>query len=173
MGTNSHHVGPSRWVERWAQSVPPEAAILDLAGGAGRHTRFFLERGHPVTVIDRDCSALGDLSRHPRATVLKADLEAGVPFLGARYGLVVVTNFLLRAIFPDLIDALGQGGYLIYETFTSHHARYRPPRDSSHLARPGELRERVAADLDILAYEEVVERGPHRAAVARLAAIRP
>ena len=105
--------------------------------------------------------------------MLKADLEAGVPFLGARFGLVVVTNFLLRAIFPGLIDALGKGGYLIYETFTSHHVRFRPPRDRSHLARPGELRERVSADLDIVAYEEVVERDPHRAGVARLAAIRP
>jgi hypothetical protein len=173
MGNNSHQVEPSRWVERWARCFPSEAAILDVAGGAGRHTLFLLGRGHHVTVIDRDCSALDDLNQHPRATVLKADLEAGVPFLGSHFGVVLVTNFLLRSMFPHLIDAVGPGGYLIYETFTSHHARYRRPQDSRHLAAPGELRNLVTEELDVLAYEEVAEQGSRRTAVARLAATRP
>ncbi len=173
MGNNSHRVEPSRWVERWARCFPSEAAVLDVAGGAGRHTRFLLGRGHHVTVIDRDCSALGDLNQHPRATVLQADLEACVPFLGSYFGVVIVTNFLLRSVFPYLIDAVGPGGYLIYETFTSHHARYRRPQDSCHLAAPGELQSLVTDELEVLAYEEVVESGCRRAAVARLAATRP
>lgn len=173
MGNNSHQVEPSRWVERWAWCFPSEAAILDVAAGAGRHARFLLGRGHHVTVIDRDCSALNDLNQHPRATVLEADLEACVPFLGSHFGVVLVTNFLLRSMFSHLIAAVGPGGFLIYETFTSHHARYRQPRDSSHLTAPGELRRLVTEDLDVLAYEEAFEGGSRRAAVARLAATRP
>jgi hypothetical protein len=143
-----------------------------VAGGAGRHTRFLLGRGHHVTVIDRDCSALDDLNQHPRATVLKADLEACVPFLGTQFGVVLVTNFLLRSVFPYLIAAVGPGGYLIYETFTSHHARYRRPQDSRHLAAPGELQNLVTDELEVIAYEEVVEGGSRQAAVARLVATR-
>jgi SAM-dependent methyltransferase len=172
MGNNSHQVEPSRWVERWAGCFPLEAAILDVAGGAGRHARFLLGRGHDVTVVDRDCSALKDLNQHPRATVLEADLESCVPFLGSHFGVVLVTNFLLRTLFPHLIAAVAPGGYLVYETFTTLHARYRRPRDRRHLAAPGELQNLVTEELDVVAYEEVVEPGSRRAAVARLAATR-
>jgi hypothetical protein len=104
--------------------------------------------------------------------VLEADLESCVPFLGSHFGVVLVTNFLLRTLFPHLIAAVGPGGYLVYETFTTLHARYRRPRDRRHLAAPGELQNLVTEELDVVAYEEVVEPGSRRAAVARLAATR-
>ena len=68
---------PSPWVSRFAPLVPAGGAVLDLACGKGRHTRLFLERGHPVTAVDRDVSHLGEAARNGRATVIEADLEAG------------------------------------------------------------------------------------------------
>ncbi len=40
---------PAAWIVRFAPLVPAGATVLDLACGAGRHARLFLERGHPVT----------------------------------------------------------------------------------------------------------------------------
>ena len=44
---------PSSWIVLWAGLVPAGTAILDVAAGSGRHTRFFAGRGHSVTAIDR------------------------------------------------------------------------------------------------------------------------
>ena len=52
---------PAAWIVRFAPLVPAGAAVLDLACGAGRHARLFLERGHPVTAVDVDVSGLDDL----------------------------------------------------------------------------------------------------------------
>ena len=50
------------------------------ASGAGRHSRLFLERGHPVLAVDRDLSGLGDLAGQAGLETLEADLEDGRPF---------------------------------------------------------------------------------------------
>src|SRR5688500_9481791 len=57
--------GPSPWIVRFAPLVPAGARVLDLAAGGGRHARLFLARGHPVTALDRDVSALEDLRALP------------------------------------------------------------------------------------------------------------
>ncbi len=62
-------LNPSAWVARFAPLVPEGGAVLDLACGGGRHSRLFLDGGHPVTALDRDLSALGELRR-------RAGLEA-------------------------------------------------------------------------------------------------
>ncbi|MDH3772591.1 MAG: SAM-dependent methyltransferase, partial [Nitrospirota bacterium] len=45
---------PSPWIVRFAPLIASGGTVLDLACGAGRHTRFFLRRGHAVTAVDRD-----------------------------------------------------------------------------------------------------------------------
>ena len=55
-------VEPSPWVSRFASLVPRGGRVLDVACGGGRHTRFFLARGHRVTAVDRDTSGVADLS---------------------------------------------------------------------------------------------------------------
>src|SRR5712691_3865430 len=95
----------SPWVVRFAPLVPVGGTVLDVACGSGRHTRFFLGRGHPVVAIDRDTSGVADLAGDPRVEVVQADLEtAGVFPLGARrFEGVVVTNYLHRPLFPALV----------------------------------------------------------------------
>ena len=70
----------SEWIVRFAGLVPPAGRVLDVAAGSGRHTRFFLERGHPVTAVDRDTSALADLKDDPSFESLECDLESGAPW---------------------------------------------------------------------------------------------
>ena len=81
---------------------PPDAAVLDLAAGRGRHALFFAERGHKVVAVDRD---IGRLPAHPSIEPLPADLEDGSPWPlpDRRFGAVVVTNYLHRPLMSALL----------------------------------------------------------------------
>jgi SAM-dependent methyltransferase len=166
---------PSPWIARFAGLVPPGTAVLDVGAGRGRHTRFFLARGHPVTAVDRETSGLADLAGDAGVQVVECDLETGspFPFRGRVFGAVVVTNYLHRPLLPDLVDAVAPGGALLYETFARGHERFGRPQSPEFLLEPGELLEAVHGALRVVAYEDVVlleEPGPK--AVQRIAAVR-
>ena len=42
---------------QWAGLIAPGAGVLDVAAGGGRHSRFFADRGHRVTALDRDMAS--------------------------------------------------------------------------------------------------------------------
>ncbi len=167
--------GPSPWVQRFAPLVPAGAPVLDLACGGGRHSRLFLERGHPVLAVDRDLSRLGALADDPRLEALACDLEDGrLPsFLERRFGGIVVTNYLYRPLFGPLAAALAPGGVLIYETFAKGNERFGKPSNPDFLLDPGELLAAFMGRLRIVAYEDVTVEAPRPAAVQRLCAQAP
>jgi SAM-dependent methyltransferase len=146
--------------------------VLDVACGAGRHTRFFLERGHSVTAVDRDASGVADLVGDGRAEIVECDLETGAPFpfRGRTFDGVVVTNYLYRPILADLVAGVAGGGVLLYETFVKGHERFGRPHCPDFLLEPGELLEAVRGKLRVVAYEDVVLDEPPRA-VQRVAAV--
>ena len=162
---------PSAWVVQWAGLVPPGAAVLDVAAGAGRHSRLFADRGHPVTAIDRDVS---DLPRQPGIEIVAADLEGGSawPLPGRRFGAVVVTNYLHRPLFDPLVEALAPGGVLLYETFMTGNERFGRPSNPDFLLKDGELLEVVRGRCSVVAYEARMISEPRMAMVQRIAARR-
>lgn len=163
---------PSPWVSRFAPLVPAGGAVLDLACGKGRHTRLFLERGHPVTAVDRDVSHLGDAVRDDRATVIEADLEAGSwPLEGRTFSGIVVTNYLHRPLMPHLIAALAPGGVLIYETFAKGNEAYGKPRNPDHLLGPGELLDVFGERFAVVAYEYGHVTAPRPSVIQRICAV--
>lgn len=144
---------PEPWVVRFATKIPPGGRVLDLACGRGRHTRFFLERGHPVTAVDIDLGRLAQ-QPHPQLDTLEADLEHGPwPLKGRRFAAVIVINYLWRAILPDIIAAVEAGGLLLYATFGRGQERLGKPTNSDFLLEPGELLEAVRGELTVHAYE--------------------
>ena len=164
---------PSPWVARFAPMVPPGGAVLDLACGAGRHTRFFLDRGHPVTAVDRDTSLLGGLT-HPALTVVEADIEGTqpLPFAGQHFAGVVVTRYLHRPLLPDLVAAVAPGGVFVYETFAAGQEAYGRPTNPDFLLNPGELLEAVRDRLRVLAYEDLKVEEPAPSVIQRICARR-
>ena len=42
---------PSGWITRWAHLLPRSARVLDVACGAGRHTRWLAAQGHRLTAV--------------------------------------------------------------------------------------------------------------------------
>ena len=155
----------------WAGLIAPEATVLDVAAGKGRHSQFFAERGHRVTAVDCDTSALAP---HSRIESVQADLEDGSPWpLPDRsFGAVVVTNYLHRPLFPRLLGSIAPGGVLIYETFMEGNERFGHPRRPEFLLKDGEQLELVCGRLSVIAYEARLISEPKMAMVQRIAARR-
>jgi len=169
-----HGLGePSPWVRDWAHLVAAGGAVLDVASGAGRHSRFFASRGHPVTAIDRDAAALELLRDEPLVTRLAADLEGAAWPLpaDAKFAAVVVTNYLHRPLFAQLLQALAPGGVLVYETFAQGNESVGKPSNPAFLLAPGELLERVRGHLRVVAFQDGFLAQPRPAYVQRICAI--
>lgn len=154
---------PSPWVLRWAPLVM-FGPVLDVASGAGRHSRIFLERNLAVVAVDRDAQSI------PGVRFVKADLEDGSPwpFDGQRFGGIVVTNYLHRPLLPVLAQSLAEEGVLIYETFMVGNEKFGKPSNPNFLLRPGELLEAFAG-LTVAAFEQGTSQ---KAAVQRICVIR-
>lgn len=177
-GARAGRHGPdlaSAWVRRFASLVPAGSPVLDLACGRGRHSRLFLERGHPVLAVDRDLSGLGELREAPRLEALACELEEETlpAFFQRRFGGIVVTNYLHRPLFAPLAAALAPGGVLIYETFAKGNERFGKPSNPDFLLDPGELLTVFIGRLRIVAFEDVIVEEPRPAAVQRLCAQAP
>ena len=160
---------PSLWVRRFAGLIEPGRPVLDVAAGRGRHSRFFLDRGHPVTALDLDVAAMRGL---PRIEAIATDLESpgGWPVGDRRFGGVVVANYLWRPLFPRLIAALAADGVLIYETFGCGNEAFGRPARPAFLLRPGELLQLVDG-LRVVAFERGIVQDPRPAVVERICAV--
>lgn len=164
---------PSAWVARFAPLIAPGGAVLDLACGAGRHTRLLTDLGHPVLAVDIDLAPLGDLAHRPGVETLRADLEGEPwPLAGRAFAGVVVTNYLHRPLLPAILDTLAPGGVLIYETFAAGNERFGKPSNPQFLLRPGELLEAVRGRLRVIAYQDMLVDSPKPAAIQRICARR-
>ncbi|MBL8312863.1 MAG: class I SAM-dependent methyltransferase [Rubrivivax sp.] len=147
---------PAAWVQRFVGLIRPGGSVLDVAcGSRGRHLRWLAAQGFAVTGIDRDPAAAEDLPA--TAQVLIADIEAGPwPLPGRRFDAVLVTNYLWRALWPALHEALVDDGVLIYETFAQGQQTVGRPSRPEFLLRPGELLQAFAG-LRVVAFEDGFE----------------
>jgi SAM-dependent methyltransferase len=165
----------SPWVRRYAPLIPG-GAVLDLACGAGRHSRHLASLGHSVVAVDRDPEALA-LAAGPDITTSAIDLEeegAAWPFGPARFAGIVVTNYLHRPLTAAMIASLAPDGVLIYETFAEGNAQFGKPSNPDFLLRPGELLDWAREHgLRVVAFEEGVVDAPKTAMVQRICAVKP
>jgi len=147
--------------------LPPGAAALDLACGAGRHAVWLAGRGFNVTAIDLSAEALALAGgQGVQMTCRQLDLESPDVDLGRdACDLICGFFFLYRPLFPRLREALRPGGLIVYKTYTTDQLRYPGrPRHPSHLLEPNELL-RALEGFRVLRYEEVWE-GKGTAAIA-------
>jgi SAM-dependent methyltransferase len=164
---------PSCWVERWATLIPGGGRVLDVACGGGRHARWLAARGHTVDAVDRDVAAVNSLADVPGVHPLCADIEkASWPYEPGAYAGVIVTNYLHRPLFPELLAALTAGGVLIYETFAIGNERYGRPSNPHFLLQPGELLDVVRGELRVIAYEDIYSDDPKPALLQRICAVK-
>ena len=151
---------PSNWVCRWTHLIPAGSRVLDLACGSGRHMQWLQQQGLQVLGVDRDSGALQAASTF--GEVLQADLENQAwPLTGQSFGGIVVTNYLWRALWPDLLAALQPQGVLVYETFALGNQSVGKPSNPDFLLRHGELLD-VCRRLRIVAFEDGFCETPDR-----------
>jgi SAM-dependent methyltransferase len=162
-------------VVRWSHLVPSGGRVLDVACGMGRHTRWFAERNHPVSCVDRSEDAIAFIASMTKGKPIEsvlADIENGPwPFAGSFFDAVVVTNYLWRPLLPVLVRSVAPGGVLIYETFAAGNETVGKPSRPDFLLRPGELLS-ACSGLQVIAYENGFLDPPPRF-VQRIAAVRP
>lgn len=172
-GPVNHLHAPSKWVERFVDQIPATSQVLDVACGAGRHTRLVLAKGHTVTAIDRDLTRIADIPNE-RLLRIEIDLESSAPWPLPKenFAGVIVTNYLHRPILNNLVSSVGSGGVLIYETFAEGNEKYGRPTNPDFLLKPGELLRLVHNTLRVIAYEDVTLTHPKAARIQRIAAFR-
>lgn len=161
---------PSDWIRRWSHLLAPDATVLDVACGSGRHLRWFAARGHAVVGVDRDAQALAGLAGV--GELVQADLEADPwPLPGRQFGAVVVTHYLWRPLLPTILASVAPAGVLLYETFAEGNAALGRPRNPDFLLRHGELLRHCASpDWHVVGYEDGFLDPPARL-VQRIAAV--
>jgi SAM-dependent methyltransferase len=141
--------------------------------GHGRHAAVLAGAGLRTFGVDIVPAAVREAVETAAAEKLivrgwTADLTRS-PLPAARFGLVLVTRYLQRDLFPSIRDALVPGGLALYETFTVHQRAFGVgPTSPDHLLEDGELMARFEG-FEIVFYEEAVDRE----AVARIVARKP
>ena len=171
----SHNLSDaSDWVQRWSHLAAANARVLDIACGSGRHMKWFAERGHPTTGIDRSAEAVAAAGQFGLA--IQADIENGPwPLMcdaqAQAFDVVVVTNYLWRPLFPTVLQSLAPGGLLLYETFEIGNESVGKPSRPDFLLQPGELLT-LCQGLQIVAFEDGFLPHPERF-VQRIAAFKP
>lgn len=157
-----HHTNPAMAPSPWVRScveglvaagaIKPGLRALDLACGGGRHAVYLASLGYSVHAVDKNTpETLWPLNVQFEAM----DLEQGEwPLAGQLYDLIVVTNYLHRPHFPNLLANLrSEGAVLVYETFMDGNAQFGSPRSPEFLLQPGELLDRLSG-LNILRFEQ-------------------
>lgn len=163
---------PSPWVQRWSHLVPAGGSVLDVACGAGRHLRWFAQRGCRVTGVDRNAAALEGLATVAETVLADIEQQAWPAALqGRRFDAVIVTNYLWRPLWPVLLANVAEGGVFIHETFALGNETVGRPANPDFLLRPGELLDVTRGVLRTVAYEDGFIEAPARY-VQRIAAVR-
>lgn len=177
---------PSAWVERFSRLIPKttslgEQPVLDLACGSGRHSRFLAKLGYSVYAVDQNQAAL-DLVKHgldseqaARIQTHQADLEGeDWPLEKMKFSGLVVTNYLFRPRFKDLLNLLAPNGVIIYETFALGNEAFGKPSNPDFLLKPHELMDWIRADkaFQIVDFEQGLVQTPKPASIQRICAVR-
>ena len=146
---------------------------LDIACGTGRNTHFLAKKGFMVDAVDLSDYALSCIDEDKKINKIEADLDE-YTLSSKKYDLIININYLQRRFFPQIKEALKEGGVVIFETFIVAHGDFNNPANPEYLLRKNELLHAFIG-LDIVYYEEKDEvnlRG-EKIRVASLVAQKP
>ena len=136
--------------------LPDSGVALDLACGRAGNAQFLAKKGFSVDAMDFSSVVLKGLSEYATEEdldihcVLRDIEDTG---LGTKqYDVIVVSYFLNREIFSQIIDILKFGGLLFYQTFVREKAvADSGPSNPQFLLKANELLE-LATALQVRVY---------------------
>ncbi len=147
---------PARMLAKHIRNTDDEKRALDVACGSGRHALFLAKKGYCVDAIDISEIAVETLEKrlseemciHPE----QADLDAFVPPKQS-YDLIVMTNYLDRALIARLKPALKKNGFFFVETYMKDPANEKTQSNPDYLLEDEELKRIFAEGFDIIEYD--------------------
>ena len=124
-------------VEKFSSLATGDRA-LDIASGTGRNAKFLAKNGFMVDALDISPVGLSKLDGIDNITTYEVDLD-NYQLKENFYDLIVCTYYLNRNLFPQIENALRDGGIFIFETFMHHEENTKVPSNKSFLLNKGEL----------------------------------
>jgi len=159
-------MAPSQWITQHCHLIPPKGHVLDLACGNGRHTRYLLENGFRVTAVDKDLKGVRELERHPNCQLIEVDLELGRPWPFAEtFDAIIVTNYLYRPGFENIVIHCKPNGVLICQTFMTGNEAYGKPSNPDFLLKENELKNAFTKDFETISFEQGYKDSPKPAVI--------
>ena len=171
---NDSSLLPSEWVKNNLPISNSNLNLLDLACGNGRHSIYAASIGYRVISVDINKNILSEMQNNEFIIPIQLDLEKNNiwPLQDEKFDVVIVTNYLYRPIFKNIIKSMKSNGKLIYETFTEENSAFGKPNNKNYLLQPQELLKFSRNNkLKIINYEEIIIEKPIKKAVQRIFSI--
>jgi len=137
--------------------LPESGDALDLACGRAGNAIFLSKYGFSVDAIDISPVVLASIKKFVAQqdlsiTCERRDIEEE-GLKEKKYDVIVVSYFLNRELFPQIIKALKPGGLLFYETWSQQKIDDSGPKNPNFRLKAGELFD-LTAPLRALFYRE-------------------
>jgi len=126
-----------------AHLLPTKGNALDLACGRAGNAIFLAKQGLGVDALDLSPVVLESVDKYAKQQSLSItceckDIESeGLP--DKNYDVIVVSYFLNRDLFPEIIKALKPNGLLFYETWSQEKVDNSGPSNPDFRLIAGEL----------------------------------
>jgi tellurite methyltransferase len=153
---------PCWLLKNFCHLLPATGKSLDLACGLGANALHLAKHGLDSHGWDNSSVALAKLEsfasiENLTVTTLLRNIEQHPPEKNS-FDVIVVSHFLSRDIFPQLITSLKAGGLLFYQTFNQHKRSNFGPSNTDFLLSFNELPKRLA-ELELIYYREDGQNG--------------
>ena len=169
---NNHEVNqPSNWIKNNLKDNIDGLNLLDIACGNGRHSIYAASIGYKVISLDINKEKILKLISTKKIYPIQIDIEApnAWPFINKTFDVVIVTNYLYRPIFKNIINSIKLGGILLYETFSIENSTFGKPNNPNYLLKPQELLNLAKkSNMEIINYEEIITQSPIKKALQRI-----
>ena len=154
----------ARWNEKHSKNMMPQEPIkliqdyvhlatgknaLDIACGNGRHSRYLASLGFQVDALDISSVAIEQLQGLDKINAIEVDFDT-YQLTKEKYDLIVVTYFLERKLFPQMIAALKPHGIILMETFLHDEGNERTPSNPAFRLNEGELEAYFDHEMELL-----------------------
>lgn len=134
---------PARVLEENLHLLPAQGKALDLACGRGANAFILAQAGLEVTAWDNSPVAIDFLINHAQARGLRINAQVRDVIVRppgpSSFDIILVSHFLERKLAPALIDALREGGLLLYQTFSRERVTDCGPSNMEYRLNSNEL----------------------------------
>ncbi|MEE9328048.1 MAG: methyltransferase domain-containing protein [Cocleimonas sp.] len=142
--------------------LPLEGEALDLACGRAANAKLLAQQGLSVDAVDFSPVLLKGLSTFVKEQRLEINcIQRDIESEGLcekKYDVIVVSYFLNRELFPDIIKALKPNGLLFYQTWSQLGVDDSGPSNPEFRLQSGELLKHCAS-MRVILYRENGSQG--------------